>query len=107
MCHSCSHKMNSTEKKLLQTQTSIVELLIRKAERIGGISDSLYDRISLMVECFGTDEDLDGSDENVLEDSKAVADNHKSRRKRSGSLQGYLIFLNCSFNAAVWFYVQS
>lgn len=79
-----SQKMNSTEEKLLQIQTAIVELLIRNAERIGLVSNSLAERTSLLAECFGTEDELDGaSDDNTLEDSK-----DKKRRKRSSSLQG-------------------
>ncbi|XP_070181705.1 uncharacterized protein [Littorina saxatilis] len=82
--NSRSQKMNSTEEKLLQIQTAIVELLIRNAERIGLVSNSLAERTSLLAECFGTEDELDGaSDDNTLEDSK-----DKKRRKRSSSLQG-------------------
>lgn len=84
-----SQKMNATEEKLLQVQTSIVELLIVHAQRIGVVSESLYQRTCLMTECFGTEDELDGSDDNMLEDAKEA---RKKQRKRSGSLQGRKIF---------------
>ncbi|XP_046564919.1 rho GTPase-activating protein 11A-like [Haliotis rubra] len=86
--NSKSEKMNSTEEKLLQIQTAIVELLIKEAEKVGMVSSSLYQRTTLMTECFGvaTDDELDASDDNTLEDSKDMK--KKKKRKRSGSLQG-------------------
>ncbi|XP_046351286.2 uncharacterized protein LOC124131838 [Haliotis rufescens] len=86
--NSKSEKMNSTEEKLLQIQTAIVELLIKDAEKVGMVSSSLYQRTTLMTECFGvqTDDELDASDDNTLEDSKDMK--KKKKRKRSGSLQG-------------------
>ncbi|XP_041351525.1 uncharacterized protein LOC121370398 [Gigantopelta aegis] len=85
--NSKSEKMNSTEEKLLQIQTSIVELLVKNADCIGMISESLYQRQALMTECFGTDDELDASGDNTLEDSKDVKKKEK-KRKRSGSFQG-------------------
>ena len=85
--NSKSEKMNSTEEKLLQIQTSIVELLVKNAHAIGMISESLYQRQALMTECFGTDDELDASGDNTLEDSKNVKKKDK-KRKRSGSFQG-------------------
>nr|KAG5692522.1 hypothetical protein BaRGS_018727 [Batillaria attramentaria] len=83
--NSRSQKMNSTEEKLLQLQTAIVELLIHNADRLGVVSESLSQRTTLMTECFGTEDELDASDDNTLEDTKEVK---KKRRKRSSSLQG-------------------
>nr|KAG5693919.1 hypothetical protein BaRGS_008188 [Batillaria attramentaria] len=83
--HVNSQKMNSTEEKLLQLQTAIVELLIHNADRLGVVSESLSQRTTLMTECFGTEDELDASDDNTLEDTKEVK---KKRRKRSSSLQG-------------------
>ncbi|CAL1536257.1 unnamed protein product, partial [Lymnaea stagnalis] len=79
-------KMSSTEEKLLHIQTCIVELLIKNWELIGLVSPSLQQQVTLMSECFATDDDLDASDENTLEESKDVT--HKKIRKRSGSLTG-------------------
>lgn len=84
-----SQKMNSTEEKLLQLQTSIVELLITNAPRIGVVSEDLFQRTALMNECFGTEDELEASDDNTLEDSKEVK--KKKHRKRSGSLQGFYV----------------
>ncbi|OWF55189.1 uncharacterized protein LOC110463103 isoform X2 [Mizuhopecten yessoensis] len=81
-----SEKMNSSEEKLLQVQTSIVELLIRNAESVGMISDSLHERALLMTEVFGTDDELDVT-EDTLEDSRDCRKKEK-KRKRSGSFQG-------------------
>ena len=83
-----SQKMNSAEEKLLQIQTAIVELLIRNASNIGVVSESLSQRTALMTECFGTEDELEASDDNTLEDSKDMKDSKKKRRKRSSSLQG-------------------
>lgn len=47
---------------------------------------SVFLQVSLMAECFGTDDDLDASDDNTLEESKEVS--QKLRRKRSSSLTG-------------------
>ena len=40
----------------------------------------------MMSECFGTDDDLDVSDDNTLEDVKDTV--RKKKRRRSGSLTG-------------------
>ncbi|XP_052105522.1 uncharacterized protein LOC127738356 [Mytilus californianus] len=84
--NSKSEKMNSVEEKLLQFQTSVVEVLIRNAEEIGFISDSLYERTLLMTEVFGTDDELDASSE-ALEESRDCKKKEK-KRKRSGSFTG-------------------
>ncbi|XP_033733741.1 uncharacterized protein LOC117322904 isoform X2 [Pecten maximus] len=81
-----SEKMNSSEEKLLQVQTSVVELLIRNAESVGMISDSLHERALLMTEVFGTDDELDVTEE-TLEESRDCRKKEK-KRKRSGSFQG-------------------
>lgn len=81
-----SEKMNSSEEKLLQVQTSVVELLIRSADSVGMISDSLHERALLMTEVFGTDDELDMT-EDTLEDSRDCRKKEK-KRKRSGSFQG-------------------
>uniref|UniRef100_A0A2C9LE60 Rho-GAP domain-containing protein n=1 Tax=Biomphalaria glabrata TaxID=6526 RepID=A0A2C9LE60_BIOGL len=83
-----TQKMSSSEEKLLHTQTCIVELLIKNWEQIGMVSGSLQHQVSLMAECFGTDDDLDASDDNTLEESKEVS--QKLRRKRSSSLTGFV-----------------
>ena len=86
--------MNTTEEKLLTIQTSIVQLLINHASRIGVVSDSMYDRTSMMGEAWGgTEDELDASDDNTLDDSKDVKEMRKKRRKRSSSLQGMKIKL--------------
>ena len=41
-----------------------------------------------MTECFGTEDELEASDDNTLEDSKDIKESKKKRRKRSSSLQG-------------------
>ena len=84
--NSKSEKMNSVEEKLLQFQTLVVEVLIRNAEDIGFVSDSLYERTLLMTECFGTDDELDASSE-ALEESRDCKKKEK-KRKRSGSFTG-------------------
>lgn len=84
--NSKSEKMNSVEEKLLQFQTSVVEVLIRNAEEIGFISDSLYERTLLMTEVFGTDDELDASCEG-LEESRDCKKKEK-KRKRTGSFTG-------------------
>ncbi|XP_060077126.1 uncharacterized protein LOC132556708 [Ylistrum balloti] len=81
-----SEKMNSSEEKLLQVQTSVVELLIRSADSVGMISDSLQERALLMTEVFGTDDELDMT-EDTLEESRDCRKKEK-KRKRSGSFQG-------------------
>ncbi|XP_050406492.1 rho GTPase-activating protein 11A isoform X2 [Patella vulgata] len=86
--NSKSEKMNSTEEKLIQIQTAIVELLIKNAECVGLVSDDLYSRTCKMVEIYG-EEDLDASDDNTLEDSKDCRKKEK-KRKRSGSFQGFV-----------------
>lgn len=81
-----SEKMNSSEEKLLQVQTSVVELLIRNADSVGMISNSLYERALLMTEVFGTDDELDMT-EDTMEESRDSRKKEK-KRKRSGSFQG-------------------
>lgn len=87
LLHTNSHndKVNSNESKvskLLQIQTSIVQYLITNAECIGMVSASLYERTTLMVSCFASEDELEKSD--AGNDSKAG----KKKKKRSGSFQG-------------------
>ncbi|KAK6997916.1 rho GTPase-activating protein 11A [Biomphalaria glabrata] len=77
-------KMSSSEEKLLHIQTYIVELLIKNWDQIGIVTSSLQHQMGLLSEGFATDDDLDASDDNTLEESKNVS--KKIRRKRSGSL---------------------
>ncbi|XP_076464464.1 uncharacterized protein LOC143296429 [Babylonia areolata] len=95
--NSRSQKMNATEEKLLQIQTAIVGMLIRKAESIGVVSDGLHQRTVLMTECFGTEDELDASDDNTLEDSKDTREVRKKARKRSNSLQGIVSSIGRGF----------
>lgn len=82
-----TEKMNSSEEKLLQVQTAVVELLIRNAEDIAYVCDSLCERAAMMTEVFGTDDELDAS-EDTLEESRDISKKKEKKRKRSGSLQG-------------------
>ncbi|GFO32300.1 rho GTPase-activating protein 11a [Plakobranchus ocellatus] len=79
-------KMGAAEEKILSTQTSIIELLIRQWDQVGMVVSSLRQQLNMMSECFGTDDDMDVSDDNTLEDSRDVL--RKKRRRRSGSLTG-------------------
>ncbi|KAK3093419.1 hypothetical protein FSP39_015445 [Pinctada imbricata] len=83
-----SEKMNSSEKKLLQVQTSVVELLICNAASVGMVSKELCEKANLMTDVWGTEDELDASGD-ALEDSHNVKDKRKWR-KRSGSFQGIL-----------------
>ena len=77
--HSKNDKLNVTESKLLEIQTSIVELLIENGRYVGMVTPSLEERSSMMKGCFGCSEDeLD-----VADDPKS-----KKKKRRSGSLQG-------------------
>ena len=95
--------MNSAEEKLLQIQTAIVELLIQNADSIGVVSESLQQRSALMTEFFGTEDELEASDDNTLEDSKDCREQRKKHRKRSNSLQGQCAvkIVLCSFLAVL------
>lgn len=81
-----SDKMNSTESKLLQTQKSIVQLLMTHSDHIGMVSNSLFERTALMTQCFQSEDELERSGE-TEETGK------KKKKRRSGSLQGCLEFL--------------
>ena len=89
-------KMNVTESRLLQIQTSIVQYLITNADTIGMVSDSLYERIQLMKGCWPEDElDMNRSDMPTAEpDESSSKPKKKSKKKRSGSFQGTNPFLN-------------
>lgn len=86
--NSKSEKMNSTEEKLLQFQTSVIEVLIRHADEIGYISDSLHERTLLMTEFFGTDDELDASSDQLEESRDNRKKEKDKKRKRSGSFTG-------------------
>ncbi|KAL4237260.1 Rho GTPase-activating protein 6 [Mactra antiquata] len=83
-----SETMKSCEEKLLQVQTSVVEMLIQHAEDVGMVDDDIAEKTAFMSEVFNTDDDLDASEDN-LDD---VKDNQKKekKRKRSGSFQGFV-----------------
>ena len=55
---------------------------------MGMVDDNLAGRTALMSEVFSTDDELDGSEDN-LEDTKETKRKEK-KRKRSGSFQGQL-----------------
>lgn len=80
--NSKSEKMNSSEEKLLQHQTSIVELLINNSSNIGMVSESLIERTDMMTDYFGTDDELLESSDVTHERKK------KEKRKRSSSFHG-------------------
>lgn len=86
--NSKSEKMNSTEEKLLQFQTSVIEVLIRHADEIGFVSDSLHERTLLMTEFFGTDDELDASSDQLEESRDNRKKEKDKKRKRSGSFTG-------------------
>ena len=85
--NSRNDKMNSNESKLLQIQTSIVQYLITNAESIGMVSDSLYERTTLMLSCFASEDELEKSDAGMCNESHTYK-KKKSKKKRSGSFQG-------------------
>ena len=83
-----TERMSGAEERLLQLQVGVVELLIRYAPHIGLVSTSLADRCRLMCECFSTEDELEASDDNTLEESVPKAKDKK--RKRSGSIHGII-----------------
>ena len=56
------------------------------------VDEDLVKKTKLMSECFSTDDELDGSEDN-LEESKETKRKEK-KRKRSGSFQGVKIMLH-------------
>jgi hypothetical protein len=84
-----SDKMNMTESKWLQIQTSIVQMLILYAGDIGMVPDSLYERSVLMSTCFPTDDELEKSE--AVHEEVSNKTNNKKKKKRSASLQGEII----------------
>ncbi|XP_064603066.1 uncharacterized protein LOC135468632 [Liolophura sinensis] len=90
-----TEKMNSSEEKLLQTQTAIVEFLIRNAEKIGIVSTSLVDRVKLMegLEEVSVEERTDVTVDETVKRSKR-------KKRRSSSLQGFVS--NIAQSLAKW-----
>ncbi|XP_045176312.2 uncharacterized protein LOC123536882 [Mercenaria mercenaria] len=86
--NSKTETMKSCEEKLLQVQTSVVELLIQHAEELGMIDEEMAEKTAFMSEVFSTDDELDASEDN-LEDTKENRKKEK-KRKRSGSFQGFV-----------------
>lgn len=98
-----TEKMNSSEEKLLQTQTAIVEFLIRNAEKIGIVSTSLVDRVKLLegLEDVSVEEKADVTGDETVKKSKR-------KKRRSSSLQGegngcMHLFIICLINVYVKF----
>ncbi|KAL3872985.1 hypothetical protein ACJMK2_036150 [Sinanodonta woodiana] len=85
-----SEKMNSNEEKLLQVQTSLVEFLIKNADDVGTISENLAERAAFMKEVFGTDDELEASEDNLEESKEMGTKSKEKKRKRSGSFQGFV-----------------
>ncbi|XP_005095441.1 uncharacterized protein LOC101862256 isoform X2 [Aplysia californica] len=79
-------KMNAAEEKLLNIKTCIVELLIRNCDQVGMVEVGFQNQLKLMAEYYPTDDELDASDDNMLEESKDIA--LKKKRRRSSSLSG-------------------
>ncbi|RUS86534.1 hypothetical protein EGW08_005673 [Elysia chlorotica] len=79
-------KMTQAEEKVLHAQTCIVELLIRHWDQVAMVPGPLRQQLSMMSECFGTDDELDVSDDNTLDEGKETV--RKKKRRRSGSLTG-------------------
>ncbi|CAH1792956.1 unnamed protein product [Owenia fusiformis] len=95
-----SEKMNSTDHKLIQIQTAIVEYMINIADQIGCVSKSLCERTEMW---FGStyesedelekgDDTLDGSRRSKscdeLDNSSRQAEKKKKKKRRSSSIQG-------------------
>lgn len=59
-------------------------MLIEHAEDIGMVSESLYERTTLMSACWPSEDELEKSDTTTHDDSKTT----KKKKRRSGSLQG-------------------
>ncbi|XP_060585598.1 rho GTPase-activating protein gacU-like isoform X2 [Ruditapes philippinarum] len=86
--NSKTETMKSCEERLLQVQTSVVELLIEHAEEVGMIDEQMAEKTAFMSEVFSTDDELDASEDN-LDDTKENRKKEK-KRKRSGSFQGFV-----------------
>ncbi|XP_052769615.1 uncharacterized protein LOC128209571 isoform X2 [Mya arenaria] len=86
--NSKSETMKSSEEKLLQVQTAIVELLIKQANLVCLVEDEMIEKTAFMSEVFSTDDELDASEDN-LDDTKETRKKDK-KRKRSGSFQGFV-----------------
>ncbi|WAR20522.1 RHGBA-like protein [Mya arenaria] len=59
--NSKSETMKSSEEKLLQVQTAIVELLIKQANLVCLVEDEMIEKTAFMSEVFSTDDELDAS----------------------------------------------
>ncbi len=83
-----------SESKMVHHQTNVVQLLICHSEDIGMVTESLYDRSSLLGACFPPSEDELEKSIDGLDDSKPS----KKKKKRSGSLQGQCSSCYTSFH---------
>lgn len=81
-----NQKMTGAEEKVLHIQTCIVEFLIKHWEHVAVVPAPLRHQLNMMSECFATDDDLDMSDDNTLDEGKETV--RKKKRRRSGSLTG-------------------
>ena len=71
----------AAESRLLQQETGVIQLLMERADALGMVSDSLWQRTSLMGSCcFPSDEELEKSEVEDVRTGK--------KKKRSGSFQG-------------------
>lgn len=74
----------------IQAETAVVYLLILHAEKIGMVSDTVVERATLFSSCCTLSEELD--------ENRNSQEGKKNRKKRSGSLQGFMTSLSSSFS---------
>jgi len=80
----------------LETETTVIQLLIENAAHVGMVPDSVFERASLLNACFSLAAESDvGRTMEVAGDGKVTK--KKKRKRRSGSLQGVVLIL-CSPN---------
>ena len=90
----CEHvsALTLTDSLRLEAETTVIQLLIENAAHVGMVSDSIFERASLLNMCFMLPSESVASRTAGMTDSRRVVAKKKKRR-RSGSLQGVISIL--------------
>jgi len=92
----CEHTsaLPMTDSLRLEAETTVIQLLIENAAYVGMVSDSIFERASLLSMCFTlSGESITSRTTRVTECGKVITQKKKKRR-RSGSLQGIIPILH-------------
>jgi len=91
----CEHTsaLPMTDSLRLEAEMTVIQLLIENAAYVGMVSDSIFERASLLNKCYMLPGESITSRIAGMADCEKVVARKKKKRRRSGSLQGIITIL--------------